>query len=127
MDHRILSSSVQKEKEDSDAGFQTLAMDVKFIDVVVGRGNVVQDKSLVTVRYKLTGGRYCVQLDSSKNFTLRVGAGAVIKGWEIGLLGMAVGGTRKLIIPPKAGYGSQDIGAGAGALLFFDVTLLTCA
>ena len=49
----------------------------------------------------------------------------VIQGWDIGLLGMHEGGRRKLIVPPKAGYGSQDIGAGSGAMLYFDITLLS--
>ena len=41
--------------------------------------------------------------------------------------GMAVGGTRKLVVPPKAGYGGKDIGAGPGALLHFDITVLACS
>lgn len=48
----------------------------------------------------------------------------VIKGWDIGVVGMKVGGRRQLIVPPKAGYGGEDIGAGPGAVLFFDITLL---
>lgn len=48
----------------------------------------------------------------------------MIQGWDIGGSRMRVGGTsrRKLIVPPKAGCGSKDIGAGAGAVLYFDVT-----
>ena len=49
----------------------------------------------------------------------------MIQGWDIGCQGMREGGRRKLIVPPKAGYGSQDIGAGPGATLFFDITLLS--
>ena len=109
--------------------FQTLEMGygVKFYDVIVGKGpEIVQDNSLLTVRYKLTGGKYGVLIDSSKKFTFRVGTGEVVKGWDIGVRGMAVGGTRKLVIPPKAGYGEEDIGAGSGGLLFFDIALLSC-
>ena len=53
-------------------------------------------------------------------------AGEVIEGWEIGLQGMKQGGIRHIIVPPKAGYGTKDIGAGVGATLYFEVTLLKC-
>ena len=114
--------------EQEESGFSTLEMGVKCIDVVIGKGpEIVQNKSLVTVRYKLTGGKFGALIDSSKKFTFRVGKGEVIRGWDIGIQGMAVGGTRKLIVPPKAGYGGQDIGAGPGGLLFFDISVLSCA
>ena len=60
-------------------------------------------------------------LESTNIYSL---AASVIKGWDIGVVGMKVGGRRQLIVPPKAGYGSEDIGAGPGAVLFFDITLL---
>lgn len=115
------------EEDEAKSVFQTLEMGVQFVDVAVGKGpEIVQDNSLLTVRYKLTGGKYGVVIDSSKKFTFRVGKGEVVKGWEIGVRGMAVGGVRKLIIPPKAGYGGEDIGAGPGGLLFFDISVLSC-
>jgi FKBP-type peptidyl-prolyl cis-trans isomerase len=52
--------------------------------------------------------------------------GEVIEGWEIGMKGMKQGGIRHIIVPPKAGYGTKDIGGGAGAILYFEVTLLSC-
>mmetsp|Transcript_10685 Transcript_10685/g.23640 ORF Transcript_10685/g.23640 Transcript_10685/m.23640 type:complete len:248 (-) Transcript_10685:217-960(-) len=121
------SKGEDAEEDETESGFRTLGMGITYNDVVVGKGpEIVQNNSLLTVRYKLTGGQYGVLIDSSKKFTFRVGKGEVIKGWEIGVLGMAVGGTRKLVIPPKAGYGKQDIGAGPGGLLFFDVSVLSC-
>ena len=116
--------------DETKSDFRTLDMGygVKFYDVIVGKGpEKVQDNSLLTVRYKLTGGKYGVLIDSSKKFTFRVGTGEVVKGWDIGVRGMAVGGTRKLVIPPKAGYGEEDIGAGVGGLLFFDIAVLSCS
>ncbi|HLZ98812.1 MAG TPA: FKBP-type peptidyl-prolyl cis-trans isomerase [Steroidobacteraceae bacterium] len=70
------------------------------------------------------------QFDSSRNagqpFSFVVGAGQVIKGWDQGVLGMKVGGRRRLTIPAELGYG--DIGSGnvipPGAALVFEVELL---
>lgn len=109
---------------DTQDGMTTLRLGVQYKDVVVGTGPVVQDKSVVTVRYKLTGGKFGAVLDSSNKFNFRLGKGEVIQGWDVGMVGMRQGGTRKLIIPPKAGYGASDIGAGPGATLFFSVTVL---
>ena len=66
-------------------------------------------------------------IDSSHNFGFRVGKGEVIKGWDIGLEGMKVGGSRRLIVPPGAGYGQKDVGAGKGGDLYFQIELLHVA
>lgn len=112
--------------KDEITGTTTLRMGIQYKDVTEGEGPSADDRSLVTVSYKLKGykGTGAI-IDSSKNFSFRVGKGEVIKGWDIGVVGMKVGGRRQLIVPPKAGYGSEDIGAGPGALLFFDITLLS--
>ncbi len=70
------------------------------------------------------------EFDSSKNagqpFKFVIDAGQVIKGWDQGVVGMKVGGSRRLTIPPELGYG--DAGAGGvippGATLVFDVDLI---
>ena len=113
-------------REEDEEGVRTLEMGVKCKDVIIGKGPTVEDNSLLTVMYKLKSGKG-ILIDSSKKFVFRIGKGNVIRGWDVGVLGMAVGGTRKLIVPPKAGYQGQDIGAGPGALLYFDITVLACA
>ena len=122
--NKVFNDSGEGEDEE---GVRTLEMGVKYKDVTIGKGpTVVTDNSLLTVMYKLKSGKGLL-IDSSKKFVFRVGRGNVIRGWDIGVIGMKVGGTRKLIVPPKAGYQGRDIGAGPGALLYFDITVLSCA
>jgi FKBP-type peptidyl-prolyl cis-trans isomerase len=75
---------------------------------------------------RLTNG---TQFDAnSTGFTFRVGVGQVIKGWEQGLIGMRVGGRRRLTIPPNLGYGSQGNGSiPANSTLIFEIGLLAIA
>lgn len=107
------------------SGWTVLRLGVKYKDIAVGKGPMVQNKSLVTVKYQLSAGKLVGLIDSSKKFSFRVAKGEVIQGWDIGVFGMREGGRRQLVVPPKAGYGSQDIGGGPGALLHFDITVLS--
>jgi len=61
-----------------------------------------------------------------KPFSFKVGDGSVIKGWDIGVQGMAVGGERRIIIPPKLAYGSKSMpGIPANSELTFDLKLIS--
>ena len=99
-------------------------------DVVVGDGTEAQDYNKVVVNYTGTledGSIFDSSLKPGRTpFTFTLGAGSVIKGWDLGVKGMKVGGKRKLTIPSDLGYG--DNGAGnvipPGATLIFDVELL---
>lgn len=98
-------------------------------DLVVGRGTLARFGDDVVVHYVgwLAGGR---QFDSSRArrdpLDFALGAGDVIKGWDEGIEGMKVGGTRKLTIPSALAYGEQGCGGviPPHATLVFEVELL---
>ncbi|HUD03963.1 MAG TPA: FKBP-type peptidyl-prolyl cis-trans isomerase [Candidatus Paceibacterota bacterium] len=105
---------------------------LEIYDTTLGTGAAVINGSQATVNYTgtLTDGTV---FDSNTNpqfghvspFPFTVGAGQVIKGWDQGLIGMKVGGTRHLVISPALGYGSTANGPiPANSTLIFDVTLL---
>ena len=98
-------------------------------DLVPGDGAAAAAGQRVTVHYtgSLTNGD---KFDSSKDrndpFVFNLGAGQVIRGWDEGVQGMQVGGTRKLTIPPELGYGTRGAGGviPPNATLIFVVELL---
>ena len=95
----------------------------------MGSGDTANSGDLVTVHYTgwLTDGRkFDSSLDRRDPFVFRLGAGSVIKGWDEGVQGMKVGGTRKLTIPPDLGYGARGAGGviPPNAILIFEVELL---
>ena len=104
-------------------------MTLKIEDLEVGTGAEAQAGQMVTVHYTgwLTDGQ---KFDSSKDrndpFVVPLGQGMVIKGWDQGVVGMKVGGKRKLTIPPELGYGARGAGGVSppNATLVFEVELL---
>ena len=100
----------------------------KIEDVVKGKGPEAARGKTVEVHYTgwLTDGK---QFDSSVGgspFSFRLGAGEVIEGWDRGVLGMKVGGKRKLTLPPELGYGATGAPPDIPphATLVFEVELL---
>ena len=112
---------------------------LKVTDLKVGTGAVAAKNDSATVQYTgwLTN---CKMFDSSRQagrtpFQFQIGQGNVIPGWDEGVVGMKVGGKRKLAIPPELAYGAQgqtDQSTGAtiippNATLIFDVELTAVA
>lgn len=96
-------------------------------DLRPGSGESVVLGNTLTVHYRgmLTSGHVFDSSLTREPIRFRVGARKVIKGWEQGLLGMKVGGKRKLIIPPRLGYGDKVVpGIPPGSWLIFEVELL---
>ncbi|XP_044724812.1 FKBP-type peptidyl-prolyl cis-trans isomerase domain-containing protein [Hirsutella rhossiliensis] len=122
------SKKDKKAKQDPKAsGGVKIIQGVTVDDRTIGSGRKVKNGDTVGVRYigKLANGQ---QFDSNKKgkpFSFKVGKGQVIKGWDVGIVGMAIGGERRLTIPANLGYGSRGMpGIPANSQLIFDVKLL---
>jgi FKBP-type peptidyl-prolyl cis-trans isomerase FkpA len=111
---------------------------LQYEDTVTGSGDTARAGQRVTVHYtgwlhdpSAENGRGR-KFDSSKDrndpFVFPLGAGHVIGGWDEGVQGMQVGGTRVLLIPPQLGYGARGAGGviPPNATLVFEVDLLAC-
>ena len=104
------------------------------LDLVQGTGTDAQAGKVISVHY--TGwffdesepNRRGVQFDSSTGgtpFSFTLGVGQVIPGWDQGLIGMRVGGIRRLVIPPSLAYGAiRNSSVPPNATLLFEVELL---
>lgn len=99
-------------------------------DVRLGDGPAAQKGDKLTVHYlgKLTdGSEFDSSYERGKPFSFTLGAGEVIAGWETGLVGMKVGGKRKLVIAPELAYGetgTPDSSIPPNATLVFEIELL---
>lgn len=95
---------------------------VQQTDIKIGTGEVVTRFSTPSVHYTgklMDGTKFDSSLDRDKPFQFTVGAGKVIPGWEMGVIGMKVGGIRELVIPSQLAYGKR----GAGGVIPPDATL----
>lgn len=105
-------------------------------DLAPGTGPEVQSGQRASVHYTgwlyqegapdNKGRKFDSSRDHGSTFEFRVGGGEVIKGWDLGVTGMKVGGQRRLVIPPELGYGARGAGGviPGGATLVFDVELV---
>lgn len=112
------------------ANNQRVIKDLKIEDISVGTGSAeVKSGDTVVVNYKgtlLDGTKFDSSYDRNQPFETKIGVGVVIKGWDVGLLGMKVGGRRKLTIPSDMAYGPQGAGAAIppNSPLIFELELL---
>lgn len=113
----------------------TVSVPFSQTDVRVGTGTEAVTGGLLTVNY--TGWVYDASKAENKGlvfdtslgktaFTFTLGAGQVIKGWDQGVVGMKVGGVRRLVIPPSLAYGDQRSGPiPPNSTLVFDIELVS--
>jgi FKBP-type peptidyl-prolyl cis-trans isomerase FkpA len=116
----------------ADSGIRALEKN----DVKEGTGAEARKGQTVRVHYTgwlhdpkaadKKGQKFDSSRDRNEPFSFTLGAGEVITGWDEGVAGMKVGGTRVLTIPPSMGYGARGAGGviPPNATLLFDIELL---
>ena len=102
---------------------------LRYVDLRPGQGEEAQPGKIVEVHYVgwlEDGTRFDSSRDHDRPFTFRLGAGDALKGWDEGLVGMKVGGKRKLTIPPDLGFGKQGVGSVVppNAVVFYEFELV---
>ena len=111
----------------------TSASGLQYEDTLPGTGAVATAGQQVSVHYTgwlyndgVKGAKFDSSKDRNEPFEFGLGQGMVIKGWDEGVQGMAVGGQRTLVIPPALGYGARGAGGviPPNATLVFEVELL---
>ena len=122
--------ATQTDSFDETVTLTTASDGLQYGDIRVGCGSQAKAGSTVTVEYTgwLAGGK---EFDSSRSqgrqpFTFVAGQGQVIQGFDEGVIGLRVGGKRRLVLPPSLGYGPSGNPPviPANATLYFDVELV---
>jgi peptidylprolyl isomerase len=126
---KVLSSNVAPKPMDTQSPEQaSTPAQLQITDEKVGTGKAAANGSTVSVHYTGTfanGQKFDSSRDRGEPISFTLGKGDVIKGWDQGILGMKVGGKRKLVIPPSLGYGPDDYGPIPGnSTLYFEVELV---
>ncbi|MFV3333070.1 FKBP-type peptidyl-prolyl cis-trans isomerase [Pseudomonas sp. NY15437] len=106
-----------------------MSSELQIEDIVVGDGKAVVKGALITTQYRGTledGTVFDSSYDKGRPFQCVIGTGRVIKGWDQGLMGMKVGGKRKLFVPAHLAYGERQVGAHIQphSNLLFEIELL---
>ncbi|KAK6842139.1 hypothetical protein PG987_002999 [Apiospora arundinis] len=119
--------AAEKEKDNGPKVGIKVVQGVTIDDRKIGSGRAVKKGNKVGVRYigKLQDGKVFDSNKKGKPFQFTAGSGQVIRGWDVGVMGMAVGGERRLTIPASLAYGSKSQpGIPGNSTLVFDIKLL---
>jgi FKBP-type peptidyl-prolyl cis-trans isomerase len=119
----------QRRPDRSAEGAAAPAPGLKVEDLVVGSGDAATVGKTVSIHYTgwLNGAKFDTSLNR-KPLMFRLGKGEVLRGWDLGVAGMKVGGKRKLTLPPELGYGHKGSLGGAippDSVLVFDIDLVS--
>ena len=103
--------------------------ELRIEDIQVGEGKAAVKGALITTQYRgflEDGSSFDSSYERGKPFQCVIGTGRVIRGWDHGLMGMRVGGKRKLWVPAALAYGERGMGSRvpADANLIFEIELL---
>jgi len=134
----FLPGLVSSARADASSASQESAMSEALIkeDLTAGSGPAIANGQTAVVHYtgwlfdpsrpENKGRKFDSSRDHGDTFAFEVGGREVIRGWDLGVLGMQVGGKRRLTIPPELGYGARGAGGviPGGATLVFDVELM---
>lgn len=120
--------STEMKKQAPSTSQSNTSSELKVEDTKIGTGKEVKSGDTVIIHYNGTltnGTKFDSSYDRGQPFETVIGVGKVIQGWDQGVVGMKVGGKRKLIIPPELGYGTQAVGPiPANSTLIFEVELI---
>ena len=105
------------------------ASGLKYVELQEGTGDEARTGKTVSVHYTgwlENGTKFDSSHDRRQPFSFALGAGQVIRGWDEGVVGMKIGGKRRLTIPSNLGYGARGAGGviPPNAILIFEVELL---
>lgn len=121
--------NLQSKQKKENKGVVVMENGLKYTIDVAGDGLVAKKGDKVVVHYTgwlMDGTKFDSSKDRSQPFSFQLGAGSVIKGWDLGVEGMKIGEVRTLIIPSELGYGSRGAAnvIPPNAILKFEVELL---
>ncbi|MEK7546734.1 MAG: FKBP-type peptidyl-prolyl cis-trans isomerase [Patescibacteria group bacterium] len=110
---KISSDSLETQKKLADEAAQAeskIMENLKITDIIKGNGAEAKSGDVVTVNYVGAldnGKKFDSSYDRNEPLSFTLGSGEVIRGWDLGVVGMKVGGKRELSIPPELGYGAN--------------------